>query len=507
MALRPSRAGILGLMLWLLCTPLLAADAKSLRLSEVFTDHLVLQREQPLRIWGWGAPGKEVAVTFAEQTVVAKVADDGAWQVELKPLAASSDGRELTVRSEGEALVVRDVLVGEVWLASGQSNMAMTVGDVAKQLVEVEQALAKYNLPSVRFCRIDEGPAEKPKEHLSRGANWVRCSPESVRGYSGVAFFFARRLHEELNVPVGIIDSSRGGTPIEPYIPRAAFVGHPTLERERELGDKDDLAGLTALPGGVFARDANWLPGRLFNSRLAPLAKLRVRGAVWYQGESNCGHNEDPRDYQHKMRALVKGWREAFQIDALPVYYVQLPGSGAADRWPYLREQQRLSADLKDTGMVVTVDLVGGDIHPLNKVDVGERLALWALAKDYGKRVAYSGPMFAKADIQADKVVVHFAHADDGLMVGAKSGLAAPRETADAPLALFELTDASGNWHAAEATIAGKTVVAHSAAVKLPTAVRYGYRRQPDACNLYNRSGLPASPFCSQPELLTIDGK
>jgi sialate O-acetylesterase len=147
--------------------------------------------------------------------------------------------------------------------------------------------------------------------------------------FSGVAFYFVRQLHRELGVPVGIIDSSRGGTPIEPFIPREAFGAHPTLRRELDLGDQCDLDGFWKLPGGVRARDANWLPGRLFNSRLAPLARFTVRGAIWYQGESNSGVGEDPRDYQHKMRALITGWRHAFGNEQMPVYFIQLPGSGA----------------------------------------------------------------------------------------------------------------------------------------------------------------------------------
>lgn len=483
-----------------------AAAAARLRLHEVFADHVVLQREQPVRIWGWGAPGEKVTVTFAGQSIAAMVDKEGAWQVELKPLQASAEGRDFIVRSGEEAVTVRDVAVGEVWLASGQSNMAMTVGDVAKQLPEVEKQVASYELGNIRFCRMNQGDAAAPQQHLSGNTTWTPCTPATARGFSAAAFFFARKLQEELKVPIGMIDSSRGGTPIEPYIPRDAFNGHPTLVREGELGDAQDLKGLTELPGGVFARDANWLPGRLFNSRLAPISNYPVRGAIWYQGESNCGTGEDPRDYQHKMRALVKGWRKAFQNENLPVYYVQLPGSGAGERWPYLREQQRLSMDLPHTGMAVTVDLVGGDIHPPNKVDVGERLAAWALAKTYDQSLPFSGPLFKKADIHGDRLIVHFDYADAGLMVASKQGLAPPQETPDAPLALFELTDDSGTWHAAEAKIDGQTILVQSAEVKQPRAVRYGYRKTPDACNLYSRAGLPAAPFCSAPERLRFDG-
>jgi len=323
-----------------------------------------------------------------------------------------------------------------------------------------------------------------------------------VASLSGVAFYFARQLHTELDVPVGVIDSSRGGTPIEPFIPREAFGLHPTLCRELEVADQGDLEALRRLPGGVRARDANWLPSRLFNSRLAPIAPFAVRGAIWYQGESNCGDGEDPHDYQYKMRALITGWRQALGNKQMPVYFVQLPGSGARDGWPYLREQQRLAADLPYTGMVVTVDIEGAGIHPPNKIDVGQRLALWALAKDYGKQIAFSGPMFQRQEIRGDRIVVHFKYADSGLMVATKDGLWAPRETANAELTHFEMADAAGAWWPAEASIDGEAVVVTSGRVPQPVAVRYAYEVTPEGCNLYGRDGLPASPFCSKPEML-----
>ncbi|MCH5378050.1 MAG: sialate O-acetylesterase [Planctomycetes bacterium] len=475
------------------------------RLAGIFADHMVLQRERPIQVWGWADKGEEVSVEFAGQTAKATCGDDGAWSVRLSPLAASADGRELRVRGASQDLVVSDVVVGEVWHASGQSNMAMTVGSMAKELEPVKADIAAADLPAIRFCRINEAESPQPLDDLRNKATWRPCSPVTVSGFSGVAFYFARQLHRELGVPVGMIDSSRGGTPIEPFIPREAFGTHPTLRRELELGDQNDLDGIWKLPGGVRARDANWLPGRLFNSRLAPLARFAVRGAIWYQGESNSGVGEDPRDYQHKMRALITGWRRAFGDEQMPVYFVQLPGSGAGNGWPYLREQQRLAADVPHSGMVVTVDIDGAGIHPPNKIDVGRRLALWALANDYGKPVAFSGPMFERQVIQGDKITLHFQYAEGGLMVASKEGLAVPRETPDAELAHFELVDKDGVWWPADAEIDGKTVVVTSDKVRSPVAVRYAYAVTPENCNLYSRDGLPASPFCSDPSLLQYD--
>ncbi|WP_231756346.1 sialate O-acetylesterase [Lignipirellula cremea] len=348
----------------------------------------------------------------------------------------------------------------------------------------VKAALFEMTLPysGAIFCQVF------PRE----------CTETFQEGHRRAFEFFG-------GVPIGVIDSSRGDSPIQPFIPRAAFDAHSTLRRELELGDQGDLEAIWRLPGGVRARDANWLPARLFHSRLSPISRFATRGVIWYQGESNSGVKEDPRDYQHKMRALVNGWRKAFGDKNMPVYFVQLPGSGAGEGWPYLREQQRLAADLPHTGMVVTIDLAGAGIHPANKIDVGHRLARWALANDYGKEIAFSGPMFERQEIQGDKVVLHFKHAESGLMAATKDGLAAPSETPDAELSHFEVADKSGVWRPATAKIEGKMVVVSSTTVKLPAAVRYACDASPANCNFYNRAGLPAAPFCSRSDLLEYD--
>ncbi|QDS96502.1 hypothetical protein FF011L_53140 [Roseimaritima multifibrata] len=487
--------------------PVAVSYAAEMRVAGIFADHMVLQCEQPVRIWGWADEGDRVTVTFADQTAEASADEQGAWSVTLQPLAVSVQGRPLRVDSGRQSVVIDDILVGEVWHASGQSNMAMTVGAVSRELDAAQADIVAANLPAIRFSRIHAAESSEPLSDLGQQATWTVCTPETVSRFSAVAFYFAQRLHAELGVPIGIIDSSRGGTPIEPFIPKTAFDAHPTLKRELELANQGDLDGIWKLPGGVRARDTNWLPGRLFHSRIAPIRLFTVRGAIWYQGESNCGVQEDPRDYQHKMRALIKGWRQALENEELPVYFVQLPGSGAGDGWPYLREQQRLATDLPNSGMVVTVDIDGAAIHPPNKIDVGQRLASWALAKDYGHKIAFSGPMFDRQEIVGDRAVLHFHHAESGLMVADKEGLAAPQETPDSELANFEMIDKSGMWQPAKAKIEGKTIVVTSANVSSPLAVRYAYSVTPDNCNLYNRNGLPASPFCTRPDTLTYDPK
>ncbi len=481
-----------------------SADAQ-LRLAGIFSDSMVLQRDQPLTVWGWAEPEQKVLVQFGDQAVNTVCDAEGAWQVTLAPLGVSSQGQPLTVRSGDNTLTLQDVVVGDVWHASGQSNMAMTVAAVAQRLDAAKQHMAAADLPNIRFRRVHGNAAQEPLPDMPVADGWTVCSPQTVQAFSAAAFYFARQLHQQLEVPIGIIDTSRGGTPIEPYIADQAFQSHATLQREWELGEQEDLQGIWELPGGVRARDENWLPSRLFHSRVAPFTKFSLRGTIWYQGESNCGVGEDPRDYQHKQRALISGWRAAFGDEAMPFYFVQLPGSGAGPGWPYLREQQRLSCGLPHTGMVVTIDLLDGDIHPPNKIDVGKRLARWALADTYGRDVVASGPMFLRADLQGATATVHFSHCDGGLVLAVKTGLDEPQPMPDANLAHFEVADPQGAWHAANARIDGQTVRVECDTVQQIVAVRYGYDVNPQHCHLYNQAGLPAAPFCSDPSLLEYD--
>ena len=249
-------------------------------------------------------------------------------------------------------------------------------------------------------------------------------------------------------------------------------------------------------------RSSAWLAGTIYNGRVAPVAPYAIRGAIWYQGESNCGRGEDPRDYAHKMRALVRGWRDAWGQKDLPFYFVQLPQWNSY-AWTYLREEQRLALDVDGTGMAVTIDLDNaGDIHPPNKIDVGERLARWPLAKVYGREVAYSGPLYRGASFHGAVVTVTFDHIgdDDGLMVGRVLGVSRVGEAKNDALHGFELVGDDGTWHDADAKIEGRTVIVSSLQVKRAVAVRYAcYPEAPEnrTPNLYNRAGLPASPFCS----------
>ncbi|MDP6905058.1 MAG: sialate O-acetylesterase [Verrucomicrobiota bacterium] len=479
----------------LLCV---ANTRAAVRTARIFSDHMVLQRELPVPIWGRADAGKMVAVQFAGQTTKTQADHKGNWKVWLKPLKASSNGRELKVNSGKDSTLIRDVLVGEVWFAGGQSNMGYTVRGMARRLPEGKVLANTANFNGIRYRKITEKDSLSPKDDLT-GGSWVVCTPKTVHGFSGVGFVYARRLHLELKVPIGIIDCAWGGTPIEPYIPIEAFTGHPTLKRLAKLAKAGDIESIKKMRGGTFVRSPAWLAGAIYNGRIAPLAPYAIRGAIWYQAESNCGIGEDPRDYAHKMRSLISGWRNAWNHPNLPFYYVQLP-QWRSYAWTYAREEQRRAMDVPNTGMAVTIDLDNhNDIHPPNKIDVGERLARWPLAKVYSHKIHFSGPLFRAMKIKREVIHVEFDRVGEGLMIG-KAGVGRVTELKDGTLNGFEVSDKTGAWHTAKAIIQGKSVMVRSAAVKEPTAVRYACHPQAPKnrpWNLYNKEGLPASPFCS----------
>jgi sialate O-acetylesterase len=476
------------------------------RLPSVISDHMVLQRDMAVPLWGWADPGEEVRVSIAGQTQNTKAGADGKWLVKLAALKEAGP-HTLTIQGKN-TLTVNDVLVGEVWLASGQSNMAWTVG----RSRDFDKERSAANLPQLRMFTVARGPARMPQADCK--GSWQVCSPTTVENFSGTAYFFARELHQKLGLPVGVINSSVGGTPIESWMSMDVQQSEPALKGLLASWDKQaaeydpqkakakyekDLAKykLTAKEAKdagkkvpiapkapVFPRDNVHHPAVLYNAMIAPLVPYALRGAIWYQGEANGSTEERGKLYGVQLPLLVRDWRTRWGQGEFPFAWAQLPnfqtpGTG----WPFVRESMLETLKLPRTGMTINIDIGDPkDIHPTNKQDYGHRLALWARAQVYGEKIPWSGPLPVGHKVQGSTVSLTFRHTEDGLLV--KGG----------ELRGFVIAGKDGQWKPAVARIDGERVVVSSPEVPQPVAVRYDWAANPDG-NLYNGAGLPASPF------------
>jgi len=452
---------VAGIVFLYTCTSAVQADV---RLPKIFGNHMVLQQQMPVKVWGWAEPGERVEVSLAGQTRAASADASGKWLVTLEPLPAG--GPHKLIVQANNRIELEDVLVGEVWIGSGQSNMQWPV----RRSMNAEEEIANARWPKIRLFTVARRIAETPQEDCE--GEWLICSPETVGEFSAVLYFFGRKLHQELGVPVGLINSSWGGTVAEAWTSREALEGDEDFRPILERGAKFD----PKIPNQ---------PAVLFNGMIHPLLNFAIRGVVWYQGESNCARAEQ---YQKLFPTLIQDWRKRWGLGDFPFYFVQLAPFRYRNADPRnaaeLREAQRLTLRLPNTGMVVTTDIGNvNDIHPTNKQEVGRRLALWALAKTYGKTdLVYSGPLYREAKIEGNKIRIFFDHVDGGLVVKGEK------------LTHFQIAGANGEFKPAKAVIDGETVVVWNEEVANPVAVRFGWSDDAEP-NLFNAAGLPASPF------------
>jgi len=421
-----------------------------LRLPRVIGSHMVLQRDAAPVIWGWGLKKEEVTVSLdGTNTATTKADEKGVWRVTLKPVKADGKAHKLVVTGSadgGNKIELVDILIGDVWIGSGQSNMEWHL----RGTEGAGKAIQEANRPKIRLFHVPKVQAGAPARDVK--ATWRVCSPQTVPNFSAVLYHFGKRLHKDLDVPMGLINSSWSGSPIEPW----------------------------TVAGGRG--------GGMYNGMIAPLVSFPIRGAIWYQGETNVIHRNGFA-YFDKMKALIEGWRKVWGYD-FPFYFVQIaPWSGGhySGGWlPALWEAQVASLKIPKTGMAVTTDIVHniGDIHPRNKLDVGKRLARWALAKAYGKKdIVYSGPLYKSMKVEGKKIRLSFAHTGGGL-----------KSRDGKPLNEFQIAGADGRFVPATATTDGKTVLVESKKVAAPTQVRFGWHKTTNP-NLMNKEGLPASPF------------
>lgn len=451
---------LIGLAVWQ--SPRVSAEVK---LHGLFSDHMVLQRDMKLPIWGSAAPGEEITVEFAGQKASAKADDKGKWLVALAPVKAGGP-HALKVTGKNNAVALKDVLVGEVWICSGQSNMEWPL----EKTRDPKDVIANSKNPNIRLFDVPKTPNATPQTELgepkapAKGGRqfgrWLECGPETTPTFSGVGYYFGRMLEKDLKVPVGLINSSWGGTAAERWTSKNVFDANPELK-------------------GLKGSD-------LYNGMIVPLQPFAFRGVIWYQGEANASRS---KQYFPLMNAMIQGWRDDWKQGDFAFLTVQLAPYDqpkVEGVWAELREAQLFtSRKVKNVGMAVITDAGDPkDIHPKDKMVVGERLALAARAIAYGEKLVYSGPEFLAANFEGGKAILAFKHIGGGLQ--AKGG----------PLTGFTLAGADGKFHKAEAKIVEGTVVVTCPDVPQPTAVRYGWANYP-VCNLYNAEGLPATPFRS----------
>jgi sialate O-acetylesterase len=458
--------------------PSTRADVK---LSAIFGDHMVLQRAAKVPLWGTAHAGEQVKVTAAGQAQTATADAMGKWRVELAPLDAK-ESIEITIAGNN-TVVLRDVLVGEVWLCSGQSNMVFPLARVSNSA----EALKTADRPRMRLFKVGRAVKDEPQTETS--GNWVVCSPQSARTFSGVGYFFGAEVQDKLDVPVGLIESDWGGTRAEAWTPRETFdaLKLPYEPAWTEMWLRPKQNPNATKPEPARPHEA---PAALYNGMIAPIAGYAMRGALWYQGETNTAY---PAEYERVLGGMITSWRAAWRQgdpstgsgQAFPFLVVQLPNFiGKGRDWATLRASQaKVAKDLPNVGLAVTIDLGNpNDIHPTNKQPVGRRLALIARKMAYGQEVAWSGPTFKSLEVNGNQAVVTFDHVDDGLVARAGEVLG------------FELAGEDGTFIAATGTIKGATVALRADGVTSPRAVRYAWANDPK-CTLYNAIDLPAAPF------------
>ncbi|MDD5596532.1 MAG: sialate O-acetylesterase [Victivallaceae bacterium] len=486
------------------------------KVADVFSDHMVLQRQKPVPVWGWTEPGQKVNVEFKGQKLTATAYKDGKWLVKFQKMEAASKPADMTISHSGGKIVIKDILVGEVWLCSGQSNMEWPVSRSQR----AEEMLADADNPLIRLLKIPRTASGYPRRGIN--AKWQTCSRQSVAGFSAVGYYFGLELSRELKIPVGLIESAWSGTRIEPWTSPTGFamvsqlrnyiniiaeanrdfqsklrqdlpeIKKWTAEAGKKLADKKEIE-CPAQPFPAHRLNSHYAPTGLYGGMIAPLVPFAIRGVIWYQGEANIA---DGVNYFYKMQALINGWRKVWRQGDFPFYFVQIAPYNygfrkLTDLW---KAQYRAAEKIKNSALVFPGDIGNiRNIHPRRKYQVGKRLALLALANDYGKKInEFRSPVFKDFKTEGDKLIISFEHLDTILKTNDGK---APAE--------FTIAGKDEIYYPAKAEIQGKTIVLSSEKVREPLSAEYAWHNLA-VPNLVSGSGLPVLPFRTIKEKINL---
>jgi sialate O-acetylesterase len=494
-----------------LCLAVALASAE-VTLPKMLSSHMVLQRDRPIHLWGWADPGEQVTASLHGASASAKADGLGHWNIYLPPEQAGGP-YQVTIAG-ANTIILDDVMIGDVWFASGQSNMELPLMGFPGSAVVTngEEEIRNATHPDIRLLHIPEKATPYPQQ--DQPASWTLCTPETAASFSAAAYFFGREIAQREHVTVGLIDSTWGGTPGEAWISMDTIgsdaalmpvfkqwaresdddVDYPRIVAEYKREDAAAVAAHQPAPDHPWRPDTleSWEPAWLYNGMISPAINFPIKGVIWYQGEANTSPIERAPMYQRIFPALITDWRKHWQEGNFPFLFVQISSYTASpiEDWAIVREAQRRTLSLANTGMAVTIDIGNPtNVHPADKQDVGHRLALTARALAYGEQIEYSGPDFRQISIDGGTIHVWFDHASSGLV--AKGG----------PLNGFEIAGADRIFVPASARIeksaGGDTVDVSSPSVPDPKYVRYGWANYPEV-NLFNGAGLPASPFTSE---------
>lgn len=447
------------------------------RLAGIFSSDMVLQRDRAIVIWGWADKGERVNVTFNNVIKRTRADASGKWKIILPQMKAGGP-HAMEVRGKN-TVTLHNILIGDLWICSGQSNMGVAV----KNALNPDGEIAAANFPMIRLMDVPRNMPAQPADDI-KTTNWKVCSPETISGFSAVAYFFGRHIYNEMNVPIGLIHTSWGGSNVEAWTDMEHLTAVDKYKNYRAT-----LAETVAKMQPGVDIHPNKVHTSLYNGMIHPIVNLPVKGVIWYQGESNAYEGVL---YRTLFPNMIRNWREKWNQPDLPFLFVQLANyteeakEPGPSNWARLREAQLMSLSVPNTAMTVAIDVgEAKDIHPKNKQDVGYRLSRNALKLAYGKDVVDSGPIYKSMQTEGNKIILSFTHADGGLVAKDKYGY----------LKAFSIAGADKKFYWARAMIQGDQVVVYSDDVSNPVAVRYGWADNPGDANLYNGEGLPASPF------------